>query len=87
MSEDTVSISVVVRSFVTPPQHVEGFEHGKRFPYLMSERTTLGELVRSILGEKADEVGVMAVNGHIAKEDLVLSEGDVIDLHEQLAGG
>jgi hypothetical protein len=87
VTDDTHSISVAVRSFVTPPQRVDGFELGKRFPFRLSDRATLGELVRRVLGERSDEVGVMAVNGRVAKEDIALSEGDEIDLHALLDGG
>jgi len=48
---------------------------------------TLGGLAQRILAKNIDQLGIMAVNGGVAKEDLVLSPGDKIDLYALLDGG
>jgi len=49
--------------------------------------TTLGELARKILGDNINQLGLSAVNGQMAKENLVLAEEDRIDFFALIEGG
>lgn len=49
--------------------------------------TTLEELTHKILLQNVNQIGIMAVNGKVAKEDTTLAQGDKVDLYALLAGG
>jgi len=80
-------ISVTLRSFIPPHESPGGYELGRPFRMELPRGTTLGELARKILGDNINQLGLSAVNGRLAKEDLVLAEEDGIDFFALIEGG
>ncbi len=80
-------ITVTVRSFISPRESVEGYELGRPFQIELPRGITLGELAERILSKNINQLGMMAVNGGVAKQNLVLSQGDRIDLYALIDGG
>jgi sulfur carrier protein ThiS len=80
------SISVKVRAYVTPSEHVEGFESGKEFPLNLYAGITLEELVQRLFIENRHHIGFKVVNGKVVK-DKVLSDGDLIEIYRLMGGG
>jgi len=87
MPKDQDTISVTVRSFIPAPESGKRCELGRPFKMELPPGITLGGLAQRILAKNIDQLGIMAVNGGVAKEDLVLSPGDKIDLYALLDGG
>ena len=85
-SEPAGSISVKVRSYVAPSDHVEGFESGKEFPLKLCTDITLEELVQQLFIENRHHIGFKVVNGKVVK-DKVLSDGDLIEIYRLMGGG
>ncbi|HBC91945.1 MAG TPA: hypothetical protein DCZ10_03325 [Pelotomaculum sp.] len=85
-SEPVGSIFVKVRSYVTPSEHVEGFESGKEFLLKLCSGITLGELVQQLFIENRHHIGFKVVNGKVVK-DKVLSDGDLIEIYHLMGGG
>ncbi len=80
-------ISVTLRSFIPPPESVGRYEVGRLFRMELPRGVTLGELARQILGDNINQLGLCAVNGQLAKENLVLEEEDRIDFFALIEGG
>ena len=80
-------ITVTVRSFIPPQERVEGYELGRPFKIEMPGGITLEGLAQRILAKNINQLGIMAVNGEVAKGSLVLAPGDKIDLYAFLDGG
>ena len=80
-------ITVTVRAFIPPPRSEGEYELGRPFTIELPRGVTLGELAQKILSKNINQLGLMAVNGGIAKENLVLSPGDKIDLYALIDGG
>lgn len=80
-------ITVTVRSFIFPYEPLEDFDLGKPFKMKIRPNTTLEELTHKILLQNVNQIGIMAVNGKVAKEDTTLAQGDKVDLYALLAGG
>ena len=80
-------ISVTVRSFIPPHEPLGGYELGRPFRMDLPRGTTLGELARKILGNNINQLGLSAVNGQMAKENLVLAGEDRIDFFALIEGG
>ena len=80
-------ISVTVRSFIPPQEFLEGYELGLPFPMAMPLGTTLGELAQKILGQNVNQLGISAVNGQLAKANLLLADEDKIDFFALIEGG
>ena len=78
---------VIIRTFVPPNESIEGFRLGEPFEFNLMDGTTLKELTQRILSKNKGQIGIMAVNGRVAREDTVLFEGDKIDLYSLLDGG
>jgi molybdopterin converting factor small subunit len=87
MSRGKDLITVTVRSFIPPNTLVEGFGVGKPFKITMAGVITLGEFTQKVFSKKENQIGMIALNGQIASENTVLSEGDRIDLYPLLDGG
>jgi len=87
MVEKDNSITVTIRSFVPPYPPMEGYEVGKPFRIEVPKGITLGDLAERILSQNRDQMGIMAVNGHLARKDRVLSPGDRIDFYALIDGG
>jgi hypothetical protein len=78
---------VTIRSFIPLNKSVDSFQPGKPFDFYLERNTTLGELVKELFPNNENQIGIMAVNGQIASENVVLSQGDKIDLYALLDGG
>ena len=87
MSRGKDLITVTVKSLIPPNTPVDGFGVGKPFKITMTGVITLGEFTQKIFSKKANQIGMIALNGQIASESTVLSEGDKIDLYPLLDGG
>ena len=85
MNQDKISITV--RSFVPPHEFLEGYELGRPFKIDLPRGMTVGGLAQKILGKNIDQLGISAVNGELAKGNLVLSEEDKIDFYALIEGG
>ena len=80
-------ISVKVRSFIPTQEFLEGYELGRPFRMEMSRGTTLGELAQKIIGRNMNQLGISAVNGQLAKVNLLLADEDKIDFFALIEGG
>ena len=85
--ENKDSITVMVRSFIPRQEFLEGYELGRPFKIELPRGMTLGGLAQRIFGKNINQLGISAVNGQLAKENLVLAPGDKIDLYALLDGG
>lgn len=81
------SITVTIRSFVSPDEPIVGFRLGESFTMNLPAGITMGELIGKIFYKKSGQIGVMAVNGELVAEEAVLLPGDSIDLFPLLEGG
>jgi hypothetical protein len=87
MNNDKELITVTIKSFLPPNEPVEGFQIGESFKFRLPQNTPLSELIQKIFSKKMNQVGLIAVNGQIASENVILSHGDKIDLYALLDGG
>ena len=78
---------MTIKSFLSPNEPVEGFKIGESFKFHLPQNTRLGELIQKMFSKKMNQVGLIAVNGQIASENVILSHGDKIDLYALLDGG
>ncbi len=81
------SITLTIRSFITPDEPIAGFNPGESFTLDLPGGITLEELIGKLFYKKFDQIGVMAVNGKLASEETRLSPGDSIDFYPLLEGG
>jgi sulfur carrier protein ThiS len=77
----------MVKSFIPPSKPMSTFRLGEPFEMSVPEPFTVGELARSLLSKNVNQVGILAVNGKPANEDVILSQGDRVDLYALLDGG
>jgi sulfur carrier protein ThiS len=87
MKNDNELIRVTITSFLSPNEPVEGFKIGEPFTYQLAQNTSLGELIQRMFSRKISQVGLIAVNGQIVSEGVILCRGDRIDLYALLDGG
>ena len=81
------SITVTLRSHLTPSVYIEGFELGKRCQVKLTGNITLKEFAQKVFFQYKNHIGIIAVNGIIAKETRILQEGDEVDIYSLMAGG
>jgi len=79
--------SVTIKSFLPPNEPIDGFHLGEAFKIYLSGVITIGEFTQRFFCRNANQIGMIAVNGQIASENTLLSEGDKIDLYPLLEGG
>lgn len=87
MLNDKDLITVTIKSFIPPNESMDSFQPGEPFKFHLPQNTTLEELIRKIFSKNLNQIGIMAVNGQIASNTVVLSQGDKIDLYGLLDGG
>lgn len=87
MNNDKDLITVTIKSFLSPNEPMEGFQLGESFKFHLPQNTPLGELIQKMFSQKMNQVGLIAVNGQIASKNVILSQGDKIDLYALLDGG
>jgi hypothetical protein len=80
-------ISITLRSYVLPPGPADGFPLGQSFPFRLSAGTTVEKLLEIIFGERANQVGMVVINGKVAEGMTALTDGDRVDVFEILGGG
>ena len=87
MNSDKELITVTIKSFLSPNEPMEDFKLGEPFEFNLPQDTPLGKLIQKMFSKKLEQLGLIAVNGQIASENVVLSHGDKIDLYALLDGG
>ena len=87
MREEDNSISITFRSFVPPPDPKDDFPLGKPVPLRVSPGTPVGRLLERIFAERAKQIGMVVINGKAADGNVLLGEGDRVDVYELLGGG
>jgi hypothetical protein len=80
-------ITVTLRSHVPPSAYVNNFEFGKPFQIRVECNTTLKEFLQKLFVENMNNIGLIAVNGKLARENRTLLEGDVIFVYSLAGGG
>ena len=80
-------IIIHLRSFIAPNHPLKDFRPGILCPVYIPRRTTLGEFVTHFFSKRAKQIGLTAVNGRVADEQTILSDGDQVDVYELLGGG
>ena len=87
MDEKYSSITITLRSFVMPPDAADDFPLGKPMSLRIGPGTSVGQLLERIFGPKADHIGLVAINGKIAEQKVLVADGDRVDVYELLGGG
>jgi sulfur carrier protein ThiS len=80
------SITITLRSYVLPPGS-DDFPLGQPLPFRVSPGTPVGSLLEKIFGERANQVGMVVVNGKVAESMTPLKDDDRVDVFEILGGG
>ena len=81
------SITITLRSYVLPPGSEDDFPLGQPLPFGVSPGTRVGKLLEELFGERANQVGMVVINGKVAKSEMFLTDGDRVDVFEILGGG
>lgn len=84
---DEKKVCIIMRSFVLPPESGDDFPFGKPLPVQVPSGTSVGKFLEKTFGRRKDYIGMVVVNGTIAGGDVLLQEGDRVDIHEILGGG
>lgn len=87
MREKDDSISIIFRSFVQLSVLKEGFALGKSLSLCVSTGIPVGRLMEQIFAERANQIGMVVINGNAAERSVPLAEGDRVDVYELLGGG
>ena len=87
MDEKDSSITITLRSFILPPDSKDDFPIGRPFPLRVSPGTPVEKLMKKIFAGKADHIGMVAINGKVAAGEVLLADGDSVDVYELLGGG
>ena len=80
------SISITLRAYVLPPGS-DDFPLGQPLVYRVSAGTVVEKLLENIFGERANQVGMVVVNGRMVIGQTPLKDGDRVDVFEILGGG
>ena len=81
------SITVTLRSYVLPPGQEDDFPLGQSLPFRVSPGIQVEKFLEIFLGERANQVGMVVINGKKADGKMSLADGDRLDLFEILGGG
>jgi hypothetical protein len=87
MDEKDHSLAITLRSFVLPPDSEDDFPLGKPLPFRVCPGTPVGKLMERIFARKVDQIGMVVINGKVAEGDVLLADGDRVDVYELLGGG
>lgn len=86
-SSEKETISITIRCYVPLQKSSNPFELGEVFSQQYPKETTLKDLIGHLLGDSA-KVGLIAVNRKLAeKMEIILKEGDHVDIFPLLEGG
>ena len=80
-------ISIIFRSFVLPPDAKDDYPPGKRISLRLSPGTEVGKIIDRIFAEKVNQIGMVVINGKAVERNILLEEGDRVDVYELLGGG
>jgi sulfur carrier protein ThiS len=81
------SITITLRSYVLPPGSEDDFPLGQPLPFGISPGTRVEKLLEKLFGERANQVGMVVINGKVAESMTPLKDGDRVDVFEILGGG
>lgn len=80
-------VTVTIRSHVRPSINIQGFALGKPFPFQIESNSGLEGLKQHLFGKNSKDLGLVSVNGRLAKEDVRLVDGDVVFIFSLAMGG
>ena len=80
-------IFIIFRSFVLPPDPKDDYPSGKPISLRLPPGTEVGKIIDRIFAEKVDQIGMVVINGKAAEKNILLAEGDRVDVYEVLGGG
>jgi sulfur carrier protein ThiS len=78
---------VTVRSYVMLPNAPPDFRLGRPLEVQVDERTTVSQLTKGVLGLLPGEVALVAIDGQLADEEVVLTAENRVDLFPPIMGG
>jgi sulfur carrier protein ThiS len=81
------SISITLRSYILPPGSEDDYPLGQPLPFRASAGTRVDKLLEELFGERANQVGMVVINGKVAESMTPLKDGDRVDVFEILGGG
>ena len=87
MEDQEDSIAIPLRSFVLPPDLVDDFPLGQPLALRVSPGISVEKLMKKIFADRANQIGMVAVNGRVAEGKVPLMDGDQVDVFEILGGG
>jgi molybdopterin converting factor small subunit len=81
------TISITIRCYIPLKETSNPFKLGEMFSQQYPKETTLKDLIGHLFGDSA-AVGLIAVNKKLAeKMEIILKEGDQVDIFPLLEGG
>jgi len=80
-------ISITFRSFVLPPDGKDDYPLEKPISLRLPPGTEVGKIIDRIFAEKVNQIGMVVINGKAAEKNILLAEGDRVDVYELLGGG
>ena len=80
-------ISITFRSFVLPPDAKDDYALGKPISLRLPPGTEVGKIIDRIFAERVNQIGMVVINGKAAEKNILLAEGDRVDVYELLGGG
>jgi sulfur carrier protein ThiS len=78
---------VTVRSYVMLPNAPPDFRLGRPLEVQVDERTTVSQLTKGVLGLLPGEGALVAIDGQLADEEVVLTAENRVDLFPPIMGG
>jgi len=87
MDEKDNSIEITLRAFILPPDSGDDFPIGQPLALRVSPGTPVGKLLEKFFAGKANQIGIVVINGKVAEGKVPLAEGDSVDVYEPLGGG
>ena len=79
-------IFIIFRSFVLPPDAKDDYLPGKPISLRLPAGTEVGKIIDRIFAEKVNHIGMVVINGKVAERNIVLAEGDRVDVYALLSG-
>jgi len=81
------NINVTLRSHLTPSIHIEGYQPGKKIGMRLNDNLTVRDLVQQLFPDQQNRIGIIAVNGTMARDTQILQDGDAVDIYSLMPGG
>lgn len=80
-------ITVTIRSHLRPSTNIQGFALGKPFLFQIESNSGIEGLMQHLFRKNIKDLGLVSVNGRLAKDDIRLVEGDVVFIFSPAMGG